>query len=93
MIEDIKEFYGLSCTINTTEDCNLRCKYCYETCKKPLSIDLDKCFKFVDLCLEDPDPCNLLGTEKESIYEGRIFGWNLGTTPSIGIFKNHSILN
>ena len=69
MIEDIKEFYGLSCTINTTEDCNLRCKYCYETCKKPLSIDLDKCFKFVDLCLEDPDPCNLLGTEKESIYE------------------------
>lgn len=24
-----------------------------------------------------------------AIYEGRIFGWNLGTTPSIGIFKNH----
>lgn len=24
-----------------------------------------------------------------AIYEGKIFGWNLGTTPSIGIFKNH----
>ncbi|MDD5865201.1 MAG: YidC/Oxa1 family membrane protein insertase [bacterium] len=24
-----------------------------------------------------------------TIYEGKIFGWNLGTTPSIGIFKNH----
>ena len=24
-----------------------------------------------------------------AIYEGEIFGWNLGTTPSVGIFKNH----
>ena len=24
-----------------------------------------------------------------TIYEGKIFGWSLGTTPSVGIFKNH----
>lgn len=24
-----------------------------------------------------------------TIYEGEIFGWNLGTTPSVGIFTNH----
>ena len=24
-----------------------------------------------------------------TIYEGEIFGWNLGTTPSVGIFQNH----
>lgn len=24
-----------------------------------------------------------------TIYEGKIFGWNLGTTPYVGIFKNH----
>lgn len=24
-----------------------------------------------------------------AIYEGKIFGWNLGTTPNVGIFTNH----
>ena len=24
-----------------------------------------------------------------TIYEGEIFGWNLGTSPSVGIFQNH----
>ena len=24
-----------------------------------------------------------------TIYEGKIFGWNLGTTPSVGLFTNH----
>lgn len=24
-----------------------------------------------------------------AIYEGEIFGWNLGTTPSVGLFTNH----
>lgn len=24
-----------------------------------------------------------------TIYEGKIFGWNLGTTPNVGIFQNH----
>ena len=73
MIKNMEEFKGLTCTFNTTEDCNLRCKYCYETCKQPKAISLDKCFKFVDLVLSDEDFCQLRGTEDEWILNGRIF--------------------
>lgn len=41
-------FEGLDATFNTTENCNLRCKYCYETCKTTKSIDLEDCKKFID---------------------------------------------
>ena len=51
MINELKQFDGLSCTINTTEDCNLRCKYCYEIDKKRKDIDLQKCYDFIDLIL------------------------------------------
>ena len=51
MIDNQEQFKGLNCTINTTEDCNLRCKYCYETCKTTRKIDIDKCYKFIDLIL------------------------------------------
>ena len=54
MIPDLPNFEGLNCTINTTEDCNLRCKYCYEVNKRPKSIDFEKCKKFIDL-LTDGD--------------------------------------
>lgn len=73
MISPVEQFQGLNCTINTTEDCNLRCKYCYETCKSPKTIEFDKCKKFIDLILDDPDPCLLKGTDKEDIYQGYIF--------------------
>jgi len=73
MINDIPQFEGLSCTINTTEDCNLRCKYCYEINKKPLKIDLDKCYRFIDLVLDDPDPVGVKGTDMEWVYDGRVF--------------------
>ena len=73
MIDPRPSFEGLNCTINTTEDCNLRCKYCYETCKRPVSIDFDKCKKFIDLVLSDDDFCSLKGTDREWIYEGRVF--------------------
>ena len=73
MIENMEEFQGLTCTINTTEDCNLRCKYCYETAKKPKVMDLDKCYKFIDLVLSDDDFCHLKDTEDDWIYRGRIF--------------------
>lgn len=73
MIHPADSFKGLNITINTTEDCNLRCKYCYETCKAPKTIDLDKCIKFIDIILDDPDPCLLLGTDKDFAYDGYIF--------------------
>ena len=46
---------GLNVTINTTEDCNMRCKYCYEINKNTKSIDFDTCKKFIDLLLTDDD--------------------------------------
>ena len=46
---------GFQITINTTEDCNMRCKYCYEINKRKKSIDFDKCKKFIDLILSDED--------------------------------------
>ena len=58
MISDIPSFDGLNTTINTTEDCNLRCKYCYETNKCNKSIDVNKCYKFIDLIFSELDPVN-----------------------------------
>lgn len=75
MIRNIPTHYGLNCTINTTEDCNLRCKYCYETCKRPVSIDFDKCRKFIDLCLQEGNFCQIRETSSivDSVYKGRVF--------------------
>lgn len=49
MLTNIPVFEGLNCTINTTEDCNLRCKYCYEINKCAKNINLDVCYKFIDI--------------------------------------------
>lgn len=54
MIEPIDSFLGLTCTINTTEDCNLRCKYCYEVNKCNKTINMDYCKKFIDIVTADP---------------------------------------
>ena len=52
MINPLKNFNRATITINTTEDCNLRCKYCYETCKKPnRNMDFQTAKKFIDLFL------------------------------------------
>lgn len=48
MIRDPGHFEGLDATINTTENCNLRCKYCYETCKTSKNISIKDCKKFID---------------------------------------------
>ena len=73
MIAPKENFEGLNCTINTTEDCNLRCKYCYETCKVPKTIPYEYCTKFIDLILDDPDPCLLNDSVLASTYQGYIF--------------------
>lgn len=49
MIDPIEEFPGLSCTIVTTEDCNLRCKYCYENHRTSSRVDLDTAKRFIHL--------------------------------------------
>lgn len=77
MIEDWPNFEGLNATINTTEDCNLRCKYCYETHKKALSIKEDIAYRFIDLIYDSLDAqedfLNLKGTPDEWIYNGVIW--------------------
>lgn len=53
MIEDILDFKGITYTINTTENCNLRCKYCYETCKTSRTIELKTAYRFIDLIYDN----------------------------------------
>ena len=71
MIKDLDNFDGLNITINTTEDCNLRCKYCYEINKKPRSIKFEDCVKFIDLIFDTENPANL-PDDQLWIYDGLI---------------------
>lgn len=67
MLEAMREFEGMSATICTTFDCNLRCKYCYEENKRSIKISKDTVHKFIDRILEDPDPIGAKGTKDEWI--------------------------
>jgi uncharacterized protein len=69
MLEAPKDFDGLNITINTNEDCNLACKYCYEINKKHKVLPLDYAKKFIDIILTDPDPIGCIGTESQWIIE------------------------
>lgn len=59
MIPNYKEDKGFQITFNTTEDCNLRCKYCYEINKRNISLSFDYAKKFIDLICSDPNPAML----------------------------------
>ena len=71
MIRSWTSFNGFNCTINTTEDCNLRCKYCYEICKKPGNIELETAKKFIDLIFTDSDIMGNL-EERPDAFDGLI---------------------
>ena len=62
MINGYNTTKGLTITINTTEDCNMRCKYCYEINKRTKNIEFDKCKKFIDLLISDK---NYLGFSED----------------------------
>ena len=47
-----------SITFQVTEDCNLRCTYCYQTIKKKNRMSFETAKEFIDMILEDPDRCN-----------------------------------
>ena len=85
MIEPRKHFEGLTCTINTTEDCNLRCKYCYEINKRPRNIDLDTCKKFINIILKDPDPCG--------VKEDPQFSWIYSKGICLDVIGGDSFMN
>lgn len=71
MIKDWSTFNGLNVTINTTEDCNLRCKYCYEMYKKPGNINLETAKKFLDWIFDDSDPTGI-AEEREDYNDGLV---------------------
>lgn len=77
MIKNWPIFDGMNCTINTTENCNLRCKYCYETCKTTRTITLETAYKFIDLIYDaldkNEDFLSLNGTEDKWIYDSIIW--------------------
>jgi uncharacterized protein len=51
LIKRSSHFDGVNLTINTTEQCNLCCKYCYEINKKSRNIDFENIKKFIDIVL------------------------------------------
>ena len=70
MIKQSREKEGLTITFNTTEDCNLRCKYCYEINKRPVHLEFEKAKQFIELILTDPDPCAMCEyKDKIELYE------------------------
>ena len=69
MIPSIKQYEGLGITFQVTEDCNLRCKYCYEVAKKPGNLPFEYAQKFINIILEDDDPIGAKGTTDEWILQ------------------------
>lgn len=67
MIPSLELYNGLNITFQVTEDCNLRCRYCYEVDKKPGELPFDYAKKFIEIILNDPDPINVIGTTDEWI--------------------------
>ncbi len=65
MITPPQTFSGLNVTFNTTEDCNLACKYCYEVNKKPKTLKLEDAKKFIDLLLHDNDVVGVVDSEMD----------------------------
>jgi len=63
MLEAMRNYEGMSATICTTFDCNLRCKYCYEENKRSIKISKETVHKFIDRILEDDDPIGAKGTK------------------------------
>lgn len=63
MLLNEKSFEGLNVTFLTTEDCNLRCKYCYEINKKPHFMDIKVAKRAIDILLEG----KLITTENKDL--------------------------
>lgn len=52
MLPNIKNFNGVNVTFLTTENCNLRCKYCYEINKKENHMSFETAKKAIDKLLQ-----------------------------------------
>lgn len=67
MIRRNNQRSAFTITFNTTEDCNLACKYCYETNKRRRTMDISTARKFIDLILADEDPCGIASLKDNRI--------------------------
>lgn len=72
MITRMEPYQGLNVTYNITEDCNLRCAYCYEVDKQPHDLPLEYAKRFNTLLLSDPDPIGLKEPDMEWILESGV---------------------
>ena len=75
MIDNLKEIGLFTTTFNTTEQCNLRCKYCYEINKKDKNLPIDYAKKYIDFIIEDPDPAGLLDDPDPVFRYAYTRGW------------------
>lgn len=69
MKKPIKHFQGFNITFNTTQDCNLRCKYCYEVSKQKKDLPIEYAQKFIHMILDDDDPVLVRGTKEEFVLK------------------------
>ena len=69
MIAPIEQYEGLNITFQTTEDCNIRCKYCYEINKQPHTLPMDYAKRFIELIIDTDDPIGVRGSSTEWLLE------------------------
>jgi uncharacterized protein len=69
MIPGNLTYDGLSITYQVTEDCNLRCSYCYVHHKRPGDLSLDYANRFTKIILDDDDPIGIKGTDMEWLLD------------------------
>lgn len=70
MLNPVPEVKGMVVTINVTTDCNLRCKYCYETGKAHGVIKKDYYEKFIDQLLLGQIPVHATETIQSVVDSG-----------------------
>ncbi|MDR1997167.1 MAG: hypothetical protein LBQ83_02440 [Candidatus Margulisbacteria bacterium] len=69
MIPAISPYSGMTMTFQVTEDCNLRCTYCYEVDKKPGDLPFEYARKFIDIILSDDDPIGVRHTDYAWLHQ------------------------
>ena len=73
MLRRISEFKGFEITINTTEECNMRCKYCYEINKANKNLKFEEIKKFLDLFIIK-EPQKVIELQNNELSNANKFG-------------------
>lgn len=92
MINALSNYEGFNITFHVTEECNLRCAYCYELNKNPRDLPLEYAYRFIDLILQEEDPAGLRGTKNEWILNHGLVMDFIGGDPLMRIGKCEEII-